>query len=242
MAVSYRTLLLAVALVLLPFQASASTISYTSTASDTSPASGNSVSFSGLLAMNQFDPTLGTLTSMDFSLTARGFLYQDVTFTGWQADYFMYGTLSFLDQTKIVATDEIYSACGALQTCQHFQTNVSYSPGLIPLNAMKGTITDDLDTFKDWQYGYTTFASGPGTLGLFIGTSQMLLPVASDLRVNWGFGATGSLLPVQQINWDSRVNYNYIPTAAHAPEPRWSVVALLLALGVGKFLKARSNT
>ncbi len=226
---------IAFALATLPLQGSV--ISYISTASDTSPANGNAVTFSGMLGIQQFDPSLGTLNSVSFSLYHTGFLWQDVTSNGGYKDYIVSGSLSFLGVTEPIWTDEMYYPCA---DCP-YRTNVSYYNG-VHMDAMRGTVTDGLDTFQRWAsgQGYMTFATHQGDLNMFIGTGSILLPVESNLVARF-VGASSTLLSEQTIGWQGSYAYNYTPSVqiseiAITPEPNYGVILAvgLVCLFIGK--------
>ncbi len=223
-----RSRLAILALLALPLPAS--TISYTSTVSDTSPAIGNAVTFSGLLTMQQFDPSLGTLDSIMFSLYHTGYLWQDVVSSGGYKDYIVSGSLSFFGVTEPIWTDEMYTPVTGT-----YRTNVSYFNG-VHMDAMKGTIMAQSDTFQRWAsgQGYMTFATHPSDLGMFFGTGAILLPVESNLVARFTGGST--LLPEQTAGWSIDYQYNYtapiqISEITTAPEPR-TLILLAAVLGV----------
>ncbi len=221
----FTKLVFVLSLVSFAFPLQASIISYTSTASDTSPAVGNAVTFSGLLAMQQFDPSLGTLDSIMFSLYHTGYLWQNVTSSVGYQDYIVSGSLSFLGVTEPIWTDEMYAPITGT-----YRTNVSYFNG-IHMDTMKGTITPESDTFQRWGgLGYTTFAMHPSDLSMFFGTGTILLPVESNLVARFTGGST--LLTEQSAGWWADLQYNYtapiqISEITPTPEPQTAVLLLI---------------
>ncbi len=241
-----------IATILLAASLQASTISFTSTATDTSTANGNSITFSGLLGIQQFDPSLGTLNSMSFLLHHTGQLYQDVTMgsTGWYQDYIVSGTLSFLGVTENIWTDEMYLPCVSVGPCVS-RTNVSYFNGVY-MDAMNGSVTAESDTFQRWAsgQGYVNFATHPSDLNMFLGTGAILLPVESNLVARFAGGS--ALLPEQTAGWWASIQYGYTPSPVQAsvseiaitPEPFYGVIIAIatVLMFFGKHLTRKHQT
>ncbi len=237
MGTSKNTLLFALAV--LPLQASF--ITFNSAATDTSTAVGNYVNFYGVLALPQFDPALGTLTSVDFMLTVNGNL-------NWQIQSVAEPTISLYVTTNT-------QFLGANLTSQNDMLTGEYYCGTAFNPAPCSSIQSG---FRDWSdcpiqmsggiVGSTLatrnrlfcFALAPVSslldMNLFIGSGTAALPISTVVFAGKDYGAwAGAISGEQRVNWNSTWTYNYSEppvVEAHAPEPGTTMIMIFAMIAL----------
>jgi hypothetical protein len=221
----------------------ADVVSYTASATDSQPAN-QPMNFDDSLTIHQFDPSLGTLNSIDVTANATGILSWNMVSVPltFYNDYIVTSFLNFMDVTaedpQEFIDDGIFTGCGSgpYPPCPGVQTRLtSYFPVYI-----HGALTDGAFTFRGSPFS-SDLGTLPGSLDQFIGVSDITLPISAKVFAYYGGPGVGFLDGTQQVTFNLSLDYNYTPVSPPSitPEPRWVAGLLFGLLGIARCYQAR---
>jgi hypothetical protein len=190
-----------VALAACAVSARASTISYTDTISIQRTTWASSVS------VPQFDPALGTLDSIQFSLT--GYVTGAARFESGDSEP---ATVEMTLNAKITLLKPDLTTLIVVPPLVQTSDNVSAFDGVLDFAGTSGRSYDNLSA----QQSDTNFLSSPSQADLtaFVGTGNVVLPVTAE-GISHGSGAGNlTLLFLTNAGATVSVEYDY-----HVPEP-----------------------
>jgi hypothetical protein len=229
-ALKNSSFLLGAFLLALPSQLIGDIAQVTASATDTEPA-GSTIVFSGQLSIPKFDPSLGTLDSIDVNLQSSGSLRWAVTQTypiKFYTDYNLLTTVSFLGADAIWRSQldlPPFAPCGypgPTVPCDPVHTNIGYyGPSTIVAQIKDGS-------FRGGGYpGGGAFSPVPTDLATFVGNGLLDLPVTVSVVTSTD-NVIGELAGPQELDWSLSWDYNYTPAGpVVTPEPRWLAILLL---------------
>lgn len=221
-------------------------ISYLVTANASAEANGNQFSFASSLEIPAFDPLLGTLNSIDFSLLPDGRIIWDVASISNNSNFkpwYLVGGTTFMDMESPASTRELLGPGVCIPNdgapCGQTYQSTSYLGAYL---TMKGTLTEDQQSFTGWNQGPYSLGTRPGGFSDFMGPAPIQLPVSTEVIVDHSSWVVATPRSLQNINWNLAWKYNYTPAPAVSavPEPRWSAVLLVAGLVIASARKRRS--
>lgn len=185
-------------------------------------------SWSANFTLTQFNPSLGTLTEVDFSL--------DGAVTG-----------SVTAKNTDVAPEDITTNIGAnlkLKTPGGATTIVLSSPDWMTTDlavAVGASVTHDNETGSDPETNSYTASNGT-KFTQFIGTGNITLPLTASSTTSASASGNVNASLSTKSSADVTVTYDYTPATPVVPEPATvSVVLLAGAIGAGAMLRRHRN-
>lgn len=232
-----KMLLLLIASGILPVVAN--TVSVFSEVYDSSTPVGRHVDFDMTLNLPRFDPTLGSLDSISFTVDLTGKLYWDIqsqTYSYSFLDFGVWGDLSFLGLEVTTRDGPVFGhdnngACGTADSpqCSKAWSWYNGSGGY----AFNGEIRKDGSIFHQHS-GMNDFSGALPALDMFVGTDQLLLPIGYSVDSffeDLPGVKVGNLAGLHQGKASVYLDYHYTPVQVVAnPEPRFLIVLAFGAL------------
>lgn len=229
------------ALVLLTSAVQAETISYSSMLTMPGSAVNNHIDLSGVFTIPEFDASLGTLNSINWYMNIFGGTTWTVlsrTYSNPYGDYSAVMDTAFLGTVAHFAYGPIFGGAGSICGIEGGNlieaTPCPDASGSLGAHAsLTGTIGPSTASMSGDEYAtYTINGPIPFTADMFVGNSEITLPIAMSLGGHWTCCANFGEMKTGRVSAGLAWTYDYTaaPLVTETPEPRYAGLILLAGL------------